>query len=155
MTKTIGLIVAATALEDENDRLVADWPFGFRGVPVWHTNESVERLVRLTDAWPRVALGSAAEFDVRSPKKCVARLRDTLPAICDDRGRPKVKLHGLRMLNPAILAHVPLASGDSCNVAMNIGKDAKWKGSYAPATKETRADVLVERIESADVATRI
>ena len=68
--------------EDENDGLLGKWPFGHRGVPVWHLNESPERLVRLAGEWPRVALGSAAEWDVSAPSKCLERLYDVLPAIC-------------------------------------------------------------------------
>lgn len=133
--------------EEENDALVAAWPFGGRGVPVWHLNESPDRLVRLAESWPRVALGSAAEFDVSKPSRCLARLAEVLPSISDAQGRPKVKLHGLRMLNPEIVERVPLASADSTNVARNIGIDVRWSGSYTPATKEGRVDVLVERIE--------
>ena len=59
-----------------------------------------------------------------------------------------VKLHGLRMLNPVVFGAVPLASADSTNVARNIKFDSAWKGTYTPATKEGRVDVLVERIES-------
>lgn len=132
--------------EAENDALLREWPHGFAGVPVWHLNESIDRLVRLAEDWPRVALGSAAEFDVSRPSACLARLREALAPISLD-GRPIVKLHGLRMLNPAIVTKVPLASADSTNVARNIGMDGAWRGTYAPATKETRADVLVERIE--------
>lgn len=134
--------------EDENDTLVAQWPFGRQGVPVWHLNESTSRLVRLAAEWPRVALGSCAEWDVSAPSRCLERLYDVLPAICRS-GRPVTKLHGLRMLSPRIVTCVPLASADSTNVARNIGLDANWTaGSYAPATKETRAMVLTERIES-------
>ena len=134
--------------EDENDALLAEWPFGHRGVPVWHLNESPERLVRLAEGWPRVALGSADEWDVSIPSKCLERLYDVLPAICR-RGQPTVKLHGLRMLSPRIVTAVPLASADSTNVARNIGIDGNWaSGVYMPATKETRAVVLTERIES-------
>lgn len=132
--------------EADNDELLAEWPHGLRGVPVWHLNESIDRLARLAADWPRIALGSTAEFDVSSPRRCLARLADALPAISDD-GVLRVKLHGLRMLNPAIVTRVPLASADSTNVARNIGIDVAWNGSYAPATKETRADVLTERIE--------
>ena len=132
--------------EDENDALLDLWPHGDRGVPVWHLNESPARLVRLADRYPRVALGSAAEFDVSKPSKCIARLNFVLPAITVD-GTPVVKLHGLRMLNPKVVEAIPLASADSTNVARNIGIDKAWKGTYTPATKETRADVLVERIE--------
>ena len=134
--------------EDENDTLAGKWPFGHRGVPVWHLNESAGRLARLAGEWPRVALGSAAEWDVSVPSKCLERLYDVLPAICR-RGQPAVKLHGLRMLSHRIVASVPLASADSTNVARNIGIDGNWaSGVYPPATKETRAMVLTERIES-------
>lgn len=132
--------------EAENDVLIRQWPFGFKGVPVWHLNESVDRLVRLADDWPRIALGSAAEYDVSIPANCLHRLAEALPAISVD-GTPLVKLHGLRMLNPYIVTAVPLSSADSTNVARNIGMDGAWSGGYAPATKETRVDVLVERIE--------
>lgn len=134
--------------EDENDALIDEWPHGHRGVPVWHLNESTERLVRLASEWPRVALGSAAEWDVRRPLMCVQRLHDVLPAICDSNGWPITKLHGLRMLSSRITSRVPFASADSTNVARNIGIEKKWSGSYQPATKEGRAVVLVERVEA-------
>jgi hypothetical protein len=142
--------------EAENDALLLEWPHGaLRGVPVWHLNESVERLVRLAYLWPRVALGSSAEWDVSKPSMCLQRLNYVLPAI-SPRGRPVTKLHGLRMLRPEIITKIPLASGDSTNVARNIGLDKRWNGStYAPATKETRAQVLVERIEQHDTPGRL
>lgn len=141
--------------EDQNDALLGKWPFGHRGVPVWHLNESPERLVRLAGSWPRVALGSAAEWDVSVPSKCLRRLYDVLPAICRD-GQPVVKLHGLRMLNPAIVTAVPLASADSTNVARNIGIDGNWaNGVYMPATKETRAVVLRELVERHQAPARL
>jgi hypothetical protein len=134
--------------EDENDALIGEWPFGHRGVPVWHLNESHGRLVRLAGEWPRVALGSADEWDVSVPSKCLERLYDVLPAICRN-GQPVTKLHGLRMLSHRIVTSVPMASADSTNVARNIGIDKRWAGgAYMPATKETRAVVLRERIES-------
>lgn len=135
--------------EEENDALVARWPFQrAHGVPVWHLNESPGRLVRLAAVWPRVALGSCDEWDVSNPGKCLQRLYDVLPAICPD-GQPVAKLHGLRMLNPQIVTAVPLASADSTNLAQNIGIDRNWaSGAYPPATKEARAMVLRERIES-------
>lgn len=136
--------------EEENDQLLDAWPHGHRGVPVWHLNESVDRLVAIAEQWPRIALGSADEWDVSKPSAAVSRLEDVLPAISDHRGRPKVKLHGLRMLNPAITSRIPLSSGDSTNVARNIGMDGAWTGGYAPRTKEARAMVLVERIEGGE-----
>jgi hypothetical protein len=133
--------------EGENDALLREWPHGHQGVPVWHLNESVDRLVRLADDWPRVALGSTQEYDVSSPRACLGRLGEVLPAICDEDGIPIVKLHGLRMLREEIVTRVPLASADSTNIGQNIGIDQAWHGTYRPATKETRAQVLAERIE--------
>lgn len=134
--------------EAENDKLLADWPFGHRGVPVWHLNESPSRLQALAGDWPRVALGSAAEWDVSNPTKALQRLYDVLPVICRN-DQPVVKLHGLRMLSHRIITRVPLASADSTNVARNIGIDRNWRGgAYPPATNETRALVLTERIET-------
>jgi hypothetical protein len=133
--------------EAENDKLLGEWPFGVRGVPVWHLNESAGRLAALAADWPRVALGSAEEWDVSSPTRCLERLYAVLPAICRN-GQPKVPLHGLRMMSNLIIAAVPLASADSTNVARTIGLNHQWaSGAYPPATKETRALVLTERID--------
>jgi hypothetical protein len=135
--------------EKENDALLREWPFhGHEGAAVWHTNESIERLVRLATDFPRVAIGSSGEYDAANVSKLNKRLMDVLPHICDETGRPICKLHGLRMLNPRIFSQWPFASADSTNVAQNIGIDKRWKGAYSPSTKEARAQVLVERIES-------
>lgn len=134
--------------EAENDRLAAEWPFErHEGAVVWHINESIDRLVRLARGWPRVAIGSSGEYDVSSPKRHLARAREAIAAICDNRGRPITKLHGLRALNPLIFTQLPYKTGDSTNVARNITMDSAWRGTYQPASKETRAQVLVERIE--------
>ena len=140
---------SSSGSEDENDTLLGEWPFGHRGVPVWHLNESAGPPCRgWPREWPRVALGSAAEWDVSNavevPGAPLCRPACDLPS-----GQPVVKLHGLRMLSHRIVTSVPLASADSPNVARNIGIDGNWaSGVYPPATKETRAMVLTERIES-------
>ena len=89
--------------EEDNDALLREWPFHrHEGAAVWHTNESIDRLVRLSREWPLVALGSSGEYDASNVTKLNARLMDVLPHICDEDGRPNCKLHGLRMLNPRI-----------------------------------------------------
>jgi hypothetical protein len=141
--------------EAENDALAEAWPFArHEGAAVWHINESVDRLIRLADNWPRVALGSSGAFDVSRQRAFLARTREVLAAICDDDGFPACRLHGLRMLNPAIFSALPLASADSTNVARNIGIDTAWGGTYRPRSKDLRAAILVERIESANGACR-
>jgi len=135
--------------ESENDALIEEWPHGkFHGVPVWHMNESDDRFIRLCNEYPRVAIGSCGEYDVKRPNLAVARMKDLIRHVTDDYGQPIAKLHGLRMLNPLIFTKLPLASADSTNVARNIGIDKAWSGAYAPASKETRAALMVERIES-------
>lgn len=134
--------------EAENDALLREWPLRrHQGAAVWHTNESIDRLIRLAHEWPLVALGSSGEYDAANVAKLNGRLADVLPHICDDDGRPICKLHGLRMLNPKIFSQWPFSSADSTNVARNIGIEKKWKGTYLPATKEARTQVLVERVE--------
>lgn len=141
--------------EDENDRLISNWPHGDFGVPVWHMDESDDRLIRLANTFPRVAIGSCGEYDVKYPSRCVQKLKDALQHIVDENGYPICKLHGLRMLNRAVFSHIPLSSADSTNVARNIGIDKSWRGPYSPKSKETRASVLVERIEAVNSASRL
>jgi len=135
--------------EAENDALADKWPFPrHQGAVVWHINESIDRLKRLASEWPRVCIGSSGEWDVSTPRRFLGRAYQAIGAICDGDSRPICKLHGLRMLNPAIFSKLPLSSADSTNVARNIGIDSAWKGTYQPKSKETRAHILVERIES-------
>lgn len=44
------------------DALLRDWPFGQRGAPVWHMDEPIDRLVHLTETWPKVCIGSTSEY---------------------------------------------------------------------------------------------
>jgi len=142
--------------EAENDALIADCPFSrHEAAVVWHINESIDRLVRLAHEFPTVCIGSSGEYDVSTPSKFLPRARDAIAAICDEDGYPVCKLHGLRMLNPRIFGELPLSSADSTNVARNIKIDKAWRGTYQPVSKETRAAVLVERIESVNGAGRL
>ena len=74
--------------------------------------------------------------------------------VCDDDGRPMCKLHGLRMLDPAIFTCLPLSSADSTNIGRNVGIDQAWRGTYTPPTKEARAQVMRARIESQNAPAR-
>lgn len=142
--------------EQANDELAEQWPFPrYQGAVVWHVNESIERLVRLANTWPRVCIGSSGDFDVSSPRKFLAHAKRAIGEICDEKGQPICKLHGLRMLNPEIFTKLPLSSGDSTTVGRNIGLDSRWKGTYQPKSKETRSQILVERIEAFNGACRL
>ena len=72
-----------------------------------------------------------------------------MEAVCDGKGQPRTKLHGLRMLNPKVFTKIPLSSADSTNIGRNIGIDSHWtKGNYLPATKAGQAIVMRNRIEA-------
>lgn len=138
--------------EAENDALLAAWPWRDRapwvGAPVWHLDESLARLERLALAWPRVCLGSAGEFASVGTPRWFSRMAEAMDVICDRDGRPVCKLHGLRMLAIAVYRFFPFASADSTNIARNIGIDSRWRGPYAPASREARAQIMRERIEA-------
>lgn len=140
--------------EAANDALLAEWPLGVFGVPVWHLHEGLDRLARLAGAWPRVAFGSSGAYSDPGSGAWWGRMNEAMRVVCDEDGRPRVKLHGLRMLDPELFTRLPFASADSTNIARNIGIDQAWSGAYQPPSKAVRALVLAERIEYQQSAER-
>lgn len=135
--------------EAANDALVDACPLpASLAAPVWHMHESLARLCRLAAAFPRVCLGSSGEFSKVGSDAWWDRMRLAIFSLSDAKGRPRCKLHGLRMLNPSVFSRLPLASADSTNVARNIGIDVAWTGSYKPIGKPARAATLRQRIEA-------
>lgn len=102
----------------------------------------------LAEEFPRVALGSSGQWSTPGKQEWWNRINDALNTICDDKGRPICKLHGLRMLNPKVFSQIPLSSADSTNVAQNIGIDSAWRGTYQPPSKAARGMIIAERVES-------
>jgi len=133
--------------EKDNDVQIAIWPLGTRGVPIWHLHESLQKLERLCEFWPRVAFGSSGEFAAIGTKKWWGRMTEAMEIACPF-GQAEAKIHGLRMLNPEIFSRFPFSSADSTNVARNIGIDRARRGTYQPPNKAVRGLVLAERIES-------
>ena len=140
--------------EKANDDLIAEWPWstGVKdkgvGAPVWHLHESLERLQRLAEEWPRVCLGSSGEYSTVGNDTWWERIDQAMSTICDSEGIPSCKLHGLRMLNPKVFSRLPFSSADSTNIARNVGIDSNWRGTYTPPNREVRGIVMRERIES-------
>jgi hypothetical protein len=132
--------------EAANDSYVRGWPRRYPGVPVWHLHESLGRLQRLCAEWPTVALGSSGQWATPGTVAWWHRMAEAMNVACDEQGRPKTKLHGLRMLDPAIFTALPLASADSTNAAVNCGAKSRF-GMYPPATTAQCAEVIAERIE--------
>ena len=142
--------------ESDNDLLIAEWPWRVSaphvGAPVWHMHESLERLLSLALEFPRICIGSSGQFATVGDAKWWTRMAEAMNTICDKSGLPICKLHGLRMLDPDVFKRLPFSSADSTNIAQNIGIDSKWRGTYLPPTKETRAMVMRQRIESHQAA---
>lgn len=134
--------------EEQNLKLVEEWPFEKHiGVPVWHLHEPISYLQYLAYNWPRIAFGSSGEFSKTKTPQWWTRMREGFDAICEG-GLPVCKVHLLRGLDPEIFTKFPASSGDSVNIAVNIGTDDRWKGSYTPPDKPTRAYVMAKRIEA-------
>lgn len=133
--------------ESANDALIKQWPAHIRGVPVWHMHEPIERLVRLGNEWPIVALGSSGQWSSVGTKSWWDRMGAAMSQLCDSEGRPPCRLHGLRMLDWRVFERLPLSSADSTNAAVNCGSLSRF-GSYLPPTSAQRAAVIAERIES-------
>jgi hypothetical protein len=112
-------------------------------------HESLERLEQLANTYVRVCLGSSGEYATVGTNAWWSRMGAAMRVICDDMGRPVCKLHGLRMLDPAVFTKFPFSSTDSTNIGRNVGIDKHWKnGNYPPPTKEARAQVMRARIEA-------
>ena len=140
--------------EQDNDALIGRFEeagLALYGVPVWHLHESIDRLQRLCEAWPTVAIGSSGQWATPGTAGWWARMSEAMDAICDEHGRPAARLHGLRMLDPQIFTRLPLASADSTNAAVNCGSLSRF-GSYVPPTAFQRAAVIAERIEAQNSA---
>jgi hypothetical protein len=108
--------------EAANDAMLLRWPYGRElGAPVWHMHESIPRLLHLADRWPKVCIGSSAEYaTIGTPTWC-GRMDEAFNALTARHARLPW-IHGLRMLGQAG-NEWPLASADSTNVAQNWKRD--------------------------------
>jgi hypothetical protein len=135
--------------QEENDSYIEEWPFPPSiSVPIWHLHESLAKLEWLTEAWPRIAFGSSGEWIDIGTTRWWGRISEAMEVAADKDGHPKVKLHGLRQMDPEVFSIIPYASVDSTNVARNIGIDKAWTGSYIPRRRETRAMLLRDNIQN-------
>lgn len=99
------------------DALIREWPHGKRGAPVWHMDEPIERLLRLTDEWPRVCIGSTEDYAVVLSPAWVRRMDEAFNAV----SRHHARMPWLHMLRGMQLSgrRWPFASVDSTDIAQN------------------------------------
>src|SRR6185312_7590640 len=79
------------------------------------------------------------------------RMAEAMEVCCDEHGRPRTKLHGLRMLNPAVFRRLPLASADSTNAVRNSNQLKRF-GMYPPPSNGARQAIIADRIEQCQSA---
>ncbi len=101
----------------QQDALLNEWPHGDRGAPVWHMDEPLDRLVRLTEAWPRICIGSTGEFWKLLSPSWSARMDEAWNAL-EQAHRRTPTVHMLRGMQLST-REWPFASVDSTDVAQN------------------------------------
>ena len=129
-----------------NDYAVKKWKRIKGGVPVFHCSEPVERLIWLSEQFETVCLGSTSKWPSVGSKKWWPYMADLMDKFCIN-GKPRCKLHGLRMLNPNVFTKLPLHSADSCNAAVNNGVCLK-KGVYPNLERWQGSERIARRIEA-------
>lgn len=127
----------------DNDALVGQWPHGQRGTPVWHMHESIARLLRLAERWPRVAVGSSERYRVVGSSAWHNRMVEAMNALCGD-GPPPCALHMLRGMQMAGSIY-PFDSVDSADIARNVNRGVpavlmaeRWERRHCPTTWQRR-----------------
>jgi hypothetical protein len=99
------------------DSLIHDWPHRHRGVPVWHMNEDIQRLLRLADTWPRVCIGSTSLYSRVLSSPWQRRMDETWTQLMKRHKRPPW-IHMLRGM-ACSGKRWPFASVDSTDVGRN------------------------------------
>jgi hypothetical protein len=122
----------------EQKTLVKSWPFSKElSAAVFHLNLDLDWLLELVDLFPKVCLGSSAEYWQVGTPKWEKRMDDIFNLLCKRKTLPWI--HGLRMLKVSD-GRWPLASADSANVARNY------------KTRKEHPDKMAERIDKKNPA---
>ena len=144
-----------TGTDADQDALIEQWPHGERGAPVWHMHERVDRLVRLTHEWPRVCIGSSAQYTELLTPQWRRRMDQCWNAIMAQHKRvPRV--HMLREMQ-LVRFEWPFASVDSTDVARNHNRPhnsakamvERWDAAQCPS-KWDMAPVQVNMFQAAE-----
>lgn len=129
----------------EQDALIREWPHGQRGSPVWHMDEPIERLVRLSENWSRVCIGSTGEYWQIKSDAWTARMDDCWDVLSQAHTRTP-NIHMLRGMQLST-SEWPFASVDSTDVAQNHNRPQniarimadRWDAAQPPEKWTPRA----------------
>lgn len=136
------------------DALIREWPHGEKGAPVWHMDEPVDRLVRLSETWPRVCIGSTGEYWAILSDSWKARMDRAWNALAAAHARTPT-VHMLRGMQLST-REWPFASVDSTDVAQNHNRPQntaramadRWDAGQPPARWAVR-EPAVDMFEAA------
>lgn len=124
--------------EQEQDALIREWPAELRdrAAPVWHMDERIDRLLRLIDEWPRVCIGSTAEYRIVKSPDWIGRMDEVWDQLA---GRRRFTpwlhmLRGMQLLKPA--CPWPFASVDSTDLARNHNRLNRYSEQKVWALKQ-------------------
>lgn len=133
--------------EKDNDMLLKELPASIRGkgVPVWHSDESMDRLERLCSEFGRVCVGLVREHKPATSKEATRILTEAFECIYI-KNNFNVKIHGLAMLDGRVLGKFPFDSADSSFVATNVPKMQKQMPEVQ--CKLARTAIYKNKIES-------
>lgn len=131
------------------DALLKDWPLGKeRGAPVWHTDEPIDRVLRLLDEWPRVCFGSTGEhWNIQSQV-----WRDRLSEVWDEilKRHKEPNVHMLRGMQ--VLHDYPFTSADSTTFGQNSHNYDNPTLPHEDLNRYNGRKLYLERVESGDVS---
>lgn len=86
--------------EAANDALLSECPLPRElAAPVWHLHESLDRLARLADGWPRLCFGSSGEYSAPGTDAWTRRIDAAWAMLAQTGRRPWV--HMLRAMKEA------------------------------------------------------
>ncbi|RVM22576.1 hypothetical protein [Sinorhizobium meliloti] len=133
------------------DALLAQWPFGNKGAPVWHMDEPPDRLLRLVDHWPRVCIGSTKQYATILSTAWQRRMDETWNALGKHR-RFLPSLHMLRGMQ--LVGHRwRFASADSSDIGRNHNRPQNAPRAMADRWDRCQVPLAWEpRPEQAEVA---
>lgn len=130
------------------DALVREWPHGHRGAPVWHMDEAPDRLLQLTEAWPRVCIGSTAAYAQVMSEAWCRRMDEAWNLLMQHHRRPP-NIHMLRGMQCSG-QQWPFASVDSTDIAQNHnrpnntprGMADRWDAMQCPGAWTLRPEQM-------------
>lgn len=107
--------------EAAQEAMIALWPHGDRGAPVWHLHEPIARLLRLIEAWPRVCMGSSGAYAEVLSRPWERRMDEAWREI-DRVFKRTPNIHMMRGMQ-LVRHRWPFASVDSTDIARNHNRE--------------------------------